>query len=256
MPWTDLPTFHKIKYQNGIFVERTEGEDLRKTCVVYQLGLVEYGEAYRLQRRLHRQRLDGEISDTLLLLEHPPTLTIGRSGSLDNVLVSREQLTREGITLFFISRGGDVTYHGPGQLVGYPIMDLGEREKDIHRYVHDLEEVIIRTLREFSISATRDEGHAGVWVGKEEVAAIGLSIRRWVTMHGFALNVNPNLNHFSLINPCGLPDRKATSISQILGHEVPIEIATERLLAHFSDVFDISIEVSSAKKELYDKVKG
>lgn len=120
-----------------------KGKHLRNTCVVYQLGSIEYGEAYELQKRLHRKRLNGNISDTILLLKHPPTLTIGRSGTMENVLVSREQLTQEGISLFFIERGGDVTYHGPGQLVGYPIIDLSRRGKDIHRYIHDLEEVLI-----------------------------------------------------------------------------------------------------------------
>lgn len=216
-----------------------------KTCDVYQLGLVEYGEAYRLQKKLHRQRLNGAISDTLLILEHPPTVTIGRSGSLENVLVSQKQLSQEGITLFFIERGGDVTYHGPGQLVGYPIMDFSHSGKDIHRYVRDLEEVLLRTLKAFSIYATRDNNHAGVWVDEEEVAAIGLSIRRWVTMHGFALNVNPNLKHFSLINPCGFSDRKATSMSQILGREVHMEEVAKSLVAHFSDVFGMTMELGS-----------
>jgi lipoate-protein ligase B len=220
---------------------------LRNICVMYQLGLVEYGEAYRLQKKLHRQRLKGDIPDTLLLLEHPPTVTIGRSGSLENILVSREQLIQEGISLFFIGRGGDVTYHGPGQLVGYPIMDLSRRGKDIHRYVHALEEVLLRTLKDFSIFANRDDSHAGVWVDEEEVAAIGLSIRRWVTMHGFALNVNPNLTHFSFINPCGFSDRKATSMSQILGREVDMEEVAKRLVAHFSDVFGKTMEMSSLK---------
>jgi lipoate-protein ligase B len=220
---------------------------LRNICVMYQLGLVEYGEAYRLQKKLHRQRLKGDIPDTLLLLEHPPTVTIGRSGSLENILVSREQLIQEGISLFFIGRGGDVTYHGPGQLVGYPIMDLSRRGKDIHRYVHALEEVLLRTLKDFSIFANRDDSHAGVWVDEEEVAAIGLSIRRWVTMHGFALNINPNIKHFSLINPCGFSNRKATSMSQILGREVDMEEVAKRLVAHFSDVFGKTMEMSSLK---------
>jgi lipoate-protein ligase B len=227
-----------------------------KTCAVYQLGLVEYGEAYRLQKKLHRQRFNGDISDTLLLLEHPPTVTIGRSGSLENVLVSREQLTQEGISLFFIGRGGDVTFHGPGQLVGYPIINLSHRGKDIHHYVHDLEEVLLRTLKDFSICATRDKSHAGVWVGNEEIAAIGLSIRRWVTMHGFALNVNPNLKHFSLINPCGFSNRKATSMSQLLGWEVDMEAVAKCLIAHFSDVFDSSTEVHLDKTEIEAMVNG
>jgi lipoyl(octanoyl) transferase len=216
-------------------------------CLVYQLELVEYGKAYKLQKRLHRKRMNEEIPDTLLLLEHPPTLTIGRSGSMENVLVSKEKLADEGITLFFIDRGGDVTFHGPGQLVGYPIMDLSSRGKDIQRYVRDIEEVLIRTLKDFSIPAVRDESHAGVWVGNGEIAAIGLSVRKWVTMHGFALNVNPNLEHFSYINPCGFPDRRATSISQVLGNEVAMDKVTDRLLAHFSEVFDIPMKAGSVE---------
>ncbi len=214
-------------------------------CVVYRLGLVEYREAYHLQRKLLRQRFDGEIKDTILLLEHLPTITIGKSGKLENVLASQAQLAREGISLFFTDRGGDVTYHGPGQLVVYPIIDLRERGKDIHRYVHDLEAVIIRTLSSFSIGADRDDSHAGVWVKNEEIAAIGLSIKRWITMHGIALNVDPELEHFSLINPCGFSDRKATSISKLLSQNVPMEEVIYRLIAHFSDVFNVHIEWDS-----------
>jgi len=214
-------------------------------CVVYQLGLVGYREAYHLQKKLLRQRFDGEIKDTILLLEHFPTITIGKSGKLENVLVSPAQLAREGISLFFTDRGGDVTYHGPGQLVAYPIIDLRNRGRDIHRYVHDLEEVVIRTLSDFSIEAHRDEGHAGVWVKEEEIAAIGLSIKRWITMHGIALNVNPKLEHFSLINPCGFPDRRATSISKLLSQDVPMEEVRQRLIAHFADVFNVRIEWDS-----------
>jgi lipoate-protein ligase B len=209
-------------------------------CIVLKLGLMEYQEAYKLQRILHHQRVEGKISDVLLLLEHPPTITIGKSGTLDNVLVSRERLAQQGISLFFIERGGDVTYHGPGQLVGYPILDLRERRKDLHRYVYNLEEVILQTLRDFSIDADRDEGHPGVWVKEEEIAAIGLSLRRWVSMHGFALNVNIDLEHFSFINPCGFSDRRATSMSKILGSHVPMQEATNSLISHFYDVFDFS----------------
>jgi len=140
------------------------------------LGLTEYQEAYNLQRKLHRQRAEGKIDDVILLLEHPPTITIGKSGTLDNVLVSREQLAQQGISLFFIDRGGDVTYHGPGQLVGYPIFDLRQKGKDLRSYVKNLEEVILRTLKDFSINGDRDERHPGVWVNKEEIAAIGLSL--------------------------------------------------------------------------------
>lgn len=214
-------------------------------CVVYQLGLVGYREAYHLQRKLLRQRLDGETKDTILLLEHLPTITIGKSGKLENVLVSQEQLAREGISLFFTDRGGDVTYHGPGQLVAYPIIDLRNRGRDVHRYIYDLEEVVTRTLNDFSIEAHRDESHAGVWVKEEEIAAIGLSIKRWITMHGIALNVNPNLEHFSLINPCGFQDRKATSIAKLLSQNIPMEEVRQQLIANFADVFNVHIEWES-----------
>jgi lipoate-protein ligase B len=214
-------------------------------CLVYHLGLIEYRKAYHLQRELLQNRFDGEINDTILLLEHPPTITIGKSGKLENVLVSPAQLAREGISLFFTDRGGDVTYHGPGQLVAYPIIDLRQRGRDIHRYVHELEEVVIRALNDFSIEARRDDSHAGVWVKDEEIAAIGLSIKRWITMHGIALNVNPNLGHFSLINPCGFPDRRATSMARLLSRDVPMEEVSQRLIAHFSDVFNARMEWDS-----------
>jgi len=216
-------------------------------CKIWNLGLMEYGEAWELQRRLHRQRVEGEISDILLLLEHPPTLTIGKSGTLDNVLISRERLAQQGISLFFIDRGGDVTYHGPGQLVGYPILDLRARGKDLRQYVRNLEEVILRTLRMFSIEAGRDVSHPGVWVNEEEIAGIGLSLRRWVTMHGFALNVNTNLDHFTCINPCGFSDRRATSMSRILGRTISMEAVAEHLVSHFCDVFKIPSVLSPAR---------
>lgn len=211
-------------------------------CEIRDLGLMEYGEAWELQRRLHHQRADGEISDVLLLLEHLPTITVGKSGRLDNVLISRERLTQEGISLFFVDRGGDVTYHGPGQVVCYPILDLRKRKKDLHLYVHNIEEVLLRTLRDFSIYGDRDESHPGVWINEEEIAAIGLSLRRWVSMHGFALNINPNLEHFSFINPCGLSNRRVTSMSKLLGGKVSTKEVGERLIFHFHDVFNLSRE--------------
>jgi lipoic acid synthetase len=177
-------------------------------------------------------------------LEHPPTITVGKSGTLDNVLISKEQLTGQRISLFFIDRGGDVTYHGPGQLVGYPIIDLGQRGRDIHHYVNDIEEVILRTLRDFSIDGNRDESHPGVWVKGEEIAAIGLSVRRWVSMHGFSLNINVDLNHFSFINPCGFQDRKATSMSRILNSDVSMKEVTNRLISHFCNIFNTPSIVS------------
>ncbi len=214
-------------------------------CTVYELGLVDYSEAYHLQRRLLDRRIRGLIGDILLLLEHPPTITIGSSGKLENVLASQAKLAERGVTIFFADRGGDVTYHGPGQLVGYPIFDLRQRGRDIHRYLQGLEEVTIRTLADFAIKADRDKTHSGVWVENEEIVAIGLKVKKWVTMHGFALNVNIDLAPFSLINPCGFCDRKATSVSALTSHQVPMAKVTERLLTHFSDVFDVQLEQSS-----------
>ena len=215
------------------------------TPIVYQLGMIEYSKAYHLQKELQRKRFDGEIADTILLLEHPPVITIGKSGKLENVLVSQSQLAKEGVSLFFVDRGGDVTYHGPGQLVAYPIIDLRERGRDVHKYVHDLEEVVIRTLNDFYIKSNRDLTHRGIWVKDEEIAAIGVSIKRWTSMHGFALNVNPELRHFSLINPCSFSNRKATSMSNLLSQDVPMEVVRERLIARFSEVFDTRMELGS-----------
>jgi lipoate-protein ligase B len=201
--------------------------------------VVEYGAAYQLQKKIHEQRVAGDIGDTLLLLEHPPAITVGKAGSIENILVPRETLNQMGISLYFVDRGGDVTYHGPGQLVGYPILDLSSRGGDLKRYVRDLEEVLIRTLEDFSIKAGRDPQHVGVWIGQKKIASIGLSIRQWVTMHGFALNVCNNLEHFSLIHPCGFKDRKTTSMQEVLGFQPSIEEVTERLLFLFSEVFDL-----------------
>lgn len=214
-------------------------------CIIYQLGLIEYVEAYALQKKLLHRRLKGEIPDTVLLLEHHPTFTIGKSGKIDNILISKEKLFEEGISLFFVDRGGDVTYHGPGQLVGYPILDLRNRGRDVHRYVYDLEEVLLKTVNSFSIEGYRDTSHAGAWVKGEEVAAIGLSIHKWISMHGFAINVHTKLDHFSLINPCGFLDRRATSISKLLQREVSLEDVTEILIDNFAKVFDAQIECDS-----------
>jgi lipoate-protein ligase B len=207
---------------------------------IWDLGIVEYRKAWELQRRLHHHRVEGKIPDLLLLLEHPPTITIGRSGSLENVLISRKQIVQAGIPLFFIDRGGDVTYHGLGQLVGYPILDLREQGRDLHLYVRNLEEVIRRTLRDFSIEAHLDERHPGVWVKGEEIGAIGLSVKKWVSMHGFALNVNTDLDHFAFINPCGFSDKRATSMSEVIGRNISTAEVADPLKSHFCDIFGFS----------------
>lgn len=216
-------------------------------CIVYNTGLTEYRDASRLQKDIRHRIIEGEVEDTLLLLEHPPTITIGKSGSFENVLASEAQLAEQGISLFFTDRGGDVTYHGPGQLVAYPVINLKNHGMNAHQYVHDLEEVVIGTLSDFSIEGCRDETHAGIWVENSEIGAIGINLRRWVTTHGIALNVNIDLNPFSMINPCGFTDRKATSIAEILCRDISMNEVTEKFLAHFSDVFDIQLKPGANK---------
>jgi lipoate-protein ligase B len=204
-----------------------------------------YARAYDLQKRIWAQRVSGKIPDTLLISEHTPTFTAGKSGKMENLLIPIDELSKRGISLFFIERGGDFTYHGPGQLVVYPIFDLGGHGKDIQRYIHNLEEVVIRTLADFSIIAGRDEQHVGVWVGNQKIAAIGVSIRRWVTMHGLAINVNNNLEHFSLINPCGILDKGVTSMARVLSAEIPMKEVCARLINHFGRVFNIPVKLDS-----------
>ncbi|MFC1900658.1 lipoyl(octanoyl) transferase LipB [Chloroflexota bacterium] len=217
------------------------------SIIVYQPGLVGYNEAYLLQKDIRRKVIGGEEEDTLLLLEHSPAITVGKSGKPENVLVSEAELAGQGISLFFTDRGGDVTYHGPGQLVAYPVINLNKRGKDAHKYVNDLEEVAIRTLSDFSIEGCRDESHAGIWVNNNEIAAIGISLSKWVTMHGIALNVNIDLQPFSLINPCGFTDRKATSMSELLSRVIPMNEVVDIFLSHFTEVFGTDIKYESIK---------
>ena len=206
---------------------------------VRRLGLVPYAEALALQRQLVDERRAGLISDILLLVEHPPVLTLGvrGDGGRSHVLASSEVLTASGIEIFETGRGGDVTYHGPGQLVGYPIIDLRPDRCDVHRYVRDLEEVLIRVAGDFDIQATRVPGLTGIWVGQEKLAAIGVRISRWITSHGFAFNVETNLDHFNLIVPCGIADRGVTSLRK-LGSAAELADVESRLIQRFAEVFD------------------
>jgi lipoyl(octanoyl) transferase len=210
---------------------------------VRRLGLVEYGAGLKLQAGLVEERRSGAIGDTLLLLEHPPVITLGvkTRGQHANIVASPEVLAAEGVSVFETGRGGDITYHGPGQLVGYPIFDLRPDRCDVHRYVRDIEEALIIALREFDIEGGRLAGRTGVWVGpdgrEEKVAAIGVRISRWITSHGFALNVGTNLQHFQLIVPCGIADRGVTSIERLLGRAVPMKDVEDAVVRAFSRVF-------------------
>ena len=195
-----------------------------------RLGLVPYAEALELQNRLVAQRRAGDIPDTLLLLEHPHVITLGTSAHRDNILIDDEQGRLLGIDVFETGRGGDVTYHGPGQLVGYPILDLKPDRCDLHRYVRDLEEVLIRALASFGIGAGRKEGLTGVWVGDEKIAAIGVRVSSgWITSHGFALNVNTDLSFFGSIVPCGITQYGVTSMERVLGSPQDIGVVGDEV---------------------------
>lgn len=193
------------------------------------LGHVEYRRALELQMRCIERRASGEIPDTLLLLTHPHVYTIGRVGDEANLLVPSDLLAREGIRLERISRGGDITYHGPGQLVGYPIVRLSRPE--VHRFIRCIEAALIDALSEFGVSGSRIEGLTGVWTGGKKIASIGVGIRRWVTYHGFALNVDTDLSYFRRIHLCGLKDREATSIAQVTGGKVPMPEVRDAVVA-------------------------
>jgi lipoyl(octanoyl) transferase len=210
---------------------------------VRRLGTVPYLEALALQRRLVEERRAGAVPDTLLLLEHPPVITLGvkGDGGRGNVVATGEQLAALGIEICETGRGGDVTYHGPGQIVGYPIIDLRPDRCDVHRYVRDVEEVMIRTCADYGIAAARIKGMTGAWVGDGKIGAIGVRISRWITSHGFAFNVNTNLDHFTLIVPCGISDRGVTSLAALRGAAVPLAGIEDALVRHFCGVFDCAI---------------
>lgn len=206
---------------------------------VYKLGLVPYDKALEIQLDLLERRRREEIEDTLLLLEHPPTFTIGRRGNMGNLLAAEEYLAKEGIKLEVISRGGDITFHGPGQLVGYPIMDLNKMGRDVHKYLRALEEVIISALADYRIEARRIEKVTGVWVKWHKIASIGVGVKRWITYHGFALNVNTDLSYFDNIVPCGIPDVQMTSVQRWLAKREKIDMADaeDSIVKAFSEVF-------------------
>jgi lipoate-protein ligase B len=207
-----------------------------RKLLVQRLGLVDYESALTIQKQTELAVKTGVQPDTLLLLEHPHTLTIGRRGDASAILLDQEQLNRRNVTLFETNRGGKVTYHGLGQVVGYPIVNLSPDREDVHRYVRDLEEVLIRTMSDFGIEAFRIEGLTGVHTRRGKVAAIGVHIARWVTTHGFALNVNTDLSYFNLIIACD--GETVTSMEELLGRETELSEVEDRIVDHFNEVFD------------------
>jgi lipoyl(octanoyl) transferase len=213
---------------------------------VRRLGRVSYADGLALQAELVAQRKAAAIPDTLLLLEHdPPVFTLGSSARAEHVLFPAEALRARGFDVFETGRGGDVTYHGPGQVVGYPILDLSPDRRDVHRYVRDLEEVMIRVCQDHGLAGERLPGLTGAWVGGDKIGAIGVRISRWVTSHGFAFNVNTDLAHFQMIVPCGIRDHGVTSLERLLGRPVPLDGVMDRLETRLCEVFDREVSPAS-----------
>jgi lipoyl(octanoyl) transferase len=215
------------------------------TCLVTDLGLISYADASALQQRLAAARKAGAIDDVFLLCEHPHVITLGRNASRANLLASEHVLRQKGIELHSTNRGGDITYHGPGQIVGYPILNLANIKRDVGWYVRTLEEIMIRASADFGVTSYRVPGKTGIWVHagdtEEKLAAIGVHISRWVTSHGFAYNVSTDLRYFDLIIPCGIADRKATSLEKLLFRSVALDEVKPRLTHHLSDLFSLTL---------------
>jgi lipoyl(octanoyl) transferase len=219
--------------------------------MIVDLGFLGYEEAYAAQKRVVAARKAGSIEDVLLFCEHPHVITLGRNGKREHLLASEHVLLQKGVEFHETDRGGDITYHGPGQIVGYPILDLDGMRRDVHWYVRMLEECMIRATMEFGIVATRVAGKTGIWVGagetEEKLAAIGVHISRWVTSHGFAYNVATDLRYFDLIVPCGIAQRKATSLEKLLERGVQRSEVTPLLAKHFGEVFGLEMKPTSSE---------
>jgi lipoyl(octanoyl) transferase len=219
------------------------------TCLINDLGLIRYSAAFAVQERLVAARKTGATGNVLLLCEHPHVITVGRNGNRSHLLASENVLRQKNVELRETNRGGDITYHGPGQIVGYPILDLAALRKDVRWYVRSLEEVMISASAELGIAAGREPGKIGVWVGEpdrsEKLGAIGVHLSRWVTSHGFAYNVSTDLRYFDLIVPCGIVGRKATSLEKLLGRAVSREDVVASLSRHFGEVFGLQMQKSS-----------
>jgi lipoyl(octanoyl) transferase len=235
-----------------------ENRSVLKNCLIADLGLMGYAEAWALQKRVVAARKAGSLEDVLILCEHAPVITLGRSGKREHLLTSEQVLRQKGVEFHATDRGGDITYHGPGQIVGYPILNLGAIRRDVVWYVRMLEEAMIRATAEFGITAERVAGKTGIWVKvgntEEKLAAIGVHISRWVTSHGFAYNVSTDLRNFDLIVPCGIAGRKAASLEKLLGRNVePSEVAP-RIARHLGELFGLEMKEAS-KKELLEKLE-
>lgn len=207
---------------------------------ILDLGLVSFGEAYSVQKEALASVKLRKEGESIIFAQHYPVFTIGRLGKRENILANAQELNSRGIDIINTDRGGDITFHGPGQIVVYPILDLTKRSKDMHKFLRGLEEVVILTLSDYSVNSFRIKDRTGCWTDKGKIASIGVAASGWVTYHGFALNANVDLSYFDMINPCGFKDINMTSMKDILDNEVDLEKLKERLIRHFSDVFEIA----------------
>lgn len=235
---------------------------MKKTINLYDLGTASYQPVWDLQHKVQQKIIEEKRAeqkgafegrrkkDALLFVEHPHVYTLGKSGDQENMLRSMLELQKLNAEFVKIDRGGDITYHGPGQMVGYPILDLDRHFTDIHKYLRFLEEVIIRVCSDYGFEAGRIEGLTGVWVGEEKIAAMGIRCSRWVTMHGFAFNVNTDLSYFNHIIPCGINDKKVTSLQKLTGNKMDVQEVKKRIVIHFQDVFDVKIKSIGGQQEL------
>jgi lipoate-protein ligase B len=214
------------------------------------LGLIDYKEAWDLQKYIFNLRYQGKIPDVFLLLEHPNTYTLGKVADKKNLIGSENYLNENNISVYDIDRGGDITFHGPGQIVGYPIINLNDWEKDTHKYLRALEELIIKTCSKYGINSERNTKYTGVWIENRKIAAIGIKISRWITMHGFAFNVNTDLSLFTGIIPCGITDKEVTSLQKELSRPVPVQEVKKLLLENFVEIFGYSKFSVLSKEEL------
>ena len=221
-----------------------------KVLKYFDLGLIDYKEAWELQKEIFSQKLDGNSEDFLLLLEHPNTYTLGKTADRLNLKSSEDYLKENHISVYDIDRGGDITYHGPGQIVGYPIIDLNNWYKDSHKYLRALEEVIIKTCAEYDLDCERNPKYTGVWINDKKIAAIGIKISRWITMHGFAFNVNTDLNLFNGIVPCGIQDKAVTSLTNELKIDIDISEVKLKLLNNFVEIFGYTNIVVESRENL------
>ncbi len=223
---------------------------MARNLLYIDLGFIDYPEAWELQKRIHQKRVEKRIDDVLLLLEHPHTYTLGKTAHKEHLIGSDDYLKEKNISVFEIDRGGDITYHGPGQIVGYPIICLSDWKEDSHKYLRALEQVIIDVLTGFGISAGRNEKYTGVWIDERKIAAIGIKISRWVTMHGFAFNIKPDLSLFKGIVPCGIVDKEVTSLFEEIEKEISIQSIKEMLYEKLVSVFDYKNYKQINKEEL------